>query len=191
MVLKKAIPLLAIVLASCAPTVPQEIYDQAQSTIQAQDTQSAHLQVNAADLRATEAQLQASLSQSEDRVSELETQVERLTTERNQARNQATQLQATISTYECDEALTAMDYTSVADASTMLMAFVAQQPWAERVQGTFRDSIWTNAGSKIHGVRYVDSSDHLPYVTYFMVYFDEFGWERGVFWVDRQCWLER
>jgi hypothetical protein len=84
-----------------------------------------------------------------------------------------------------------MQYTGIADASTILSAFVASQSWSERVQGTFRDSIWTNADSKIHGVRYIDSNDHQSYTTYFMAYFDEFGFDQGVYWVDRQCWLER
>jgi outer membrane murein-binding lipoprotein Lpp len=194
MKIRLTILLLAIVLGSCAPSVPQDQYDQAQSTIQALDSQGAQLQATATYLEGSVAQadtqiasLEASLAQRETAIGDLEAQVQTLTRERNEARRQ---LEATIGAFQCEETLSAMDYTSIMDASTMLMAFVAQQPWAERVQGTFRDSIWTNAGSKIHGIRYVDSSDHLPYVTYFMVYFEEFSWDRGVFWIDRQCWLE-
>lgn len=177
--------LLTVALSGCAKTVPQEAYDQAQATITAaqslatQEHQSLERAISTASAKGTEvASLTSDLATAE--------------AARSDASSHASRLKTKVDLYECPESLSGMKYTGIADASTILAAFVAGQSWSERVQGTFRDSIWTSTDSKLHGVRYIASSDHKPYTTYFMVYFDEdYGWERGVYWVDRQCWLDR
>lgn len=54
-----------------------------------------------------------------------------------------------------------------------------------------RDTIWGKTNTRLHGITYVDSTDNERYLTWFLVYFDEFGWDEGVFWLEGQCWLER
>jgi len=83
-----------------------------------------------------------------------------------------------------------MKYENILDASTILAAWWARQPGVERVQGTYRDTIWSNANTKIHAIRYIASEDHKPYVEHFLVYFREFGMKPAVFWVGGQCWLD-
>jgi len=85
--------------------------------------------------------------------------------------------------------LTNMRYDSIMDTSTILQAFVSGLPWVLRVQGTHRDTIWNNTQTKIHTIRYRED-DGEQYWMHFLVYFDEFGWREGVFWIDEQCWLD-
>jgi hypothetical protein len=176
---------IALLITSCAPTVPLEQYDAAVATEEA-------LRAGAgAAATAAEATLTSALLIGEATAVAFATEMASVSKERNEAISRASRLQGQLDIHICPEVLPAMDYGSIADASTILAAFVAQQSWAGRVQGTFRNSIWSNADSKIHGVRYVDSRDNKSYTTYFMVYFKEYGWNTGVYWVDRQCWLDR
>lgn len=178
------ISVLLLAATSCAPSVPQAQFEEAQATIQQLNGEVASLQSLADGHQATAVAAEA-------RIAESQSQLEEVRAERVEALRTVSELTRTVAQYECEETLSDMQYDSIVDASTMLEAFVAQQDWSERVNGSYRDSIWSNADSKIHGVRYVDASDHQPYVAYFMVYFDEFEFDRGVFWIDRQCWLER
>ena len=90
----------------------------------------------------------------------------------------------------CPNQIEDMKYTDIFDASTIVASWWARQPNVESVNGTYRDHIWSNADTKIHGVRFTSSSDHQQYVEHFLIYFREFGMEPGVFWVGGQCWLD-
>lgn len=100
-------------------------------------------------------------------------------------------LKADLGQYVCEESITDMEYDNILDVSTILSGWVARQSWSERVQGSYRDTIWGNTDTKIHSIRFISSEDSQPYVDHFLVYFDEFGFEEGVFWLSRQCWLDR
>ena len=176
---------MGLILAAC---VSREEYDAALSTSVAFQTQAA---LSGATASAEETRRAAERAEAEATAATFATEVASVSRERNEAISRATRLQGQLDIHICEETLPTMDYGSIADASTILAAFVAQQPWAQRVQGTFRNTIWNNTDSKLHAVRYVDSSDHMSYATYFMVYFKEYGWDRGVFWIDRQCWLDK
>jgi hypothetical protein len=187
----KTIPFLiasGLIITACAPTIPLEVYESAVATSEAIRKGAASFGATATSQLAT---VQANLSTMDATQAALETEIEDTTRERNEAIRQNTTTSLQLEKHICEESLTGMDYSSIANASAILMGFVAQQPWAERTQGTFRDSIWNNVDTKIHGVRYIGSRDHQPYVTYFMVYFPELTWKRGVYWLDRQCWLDR
>jgi len=90
--------------------------------------------------------------------------------------------------YRCDEDL-AMDYSSVLAGSSRLMSYVDGLPSVDHVSTSFRNTIWNNTDSKIYGIRYV-AEDGETYSTQFLVYFNEFGMRKGVFYVDEQCWLD-
>ncbi len=62
--------------------------------------------------------------------------------------------------------------------------------WAARSNMTNRDTIWNNTDTKLHGVFSTSSEDNAQYLTWFLVYYDKFGWTEGVFWLDGQCCLE-
>lgn len=106
------------------------------------------------------------------------------------AEQQVASLQAELSKNICDQQITDMKYTNVLDASTILAAWWAKQPGVESVGTPYRDKIWSNALSGLHGITYTNSDDHQQYVEHFMVFFNEFGMKPGVFWIKGQCWLD-
>jgi len=89
----------------------------------------------------------------------------------------------------CTNVIADMKYDSVMDVSTRLSAFLVQYE-SLSISGSFRDRIWGNALSQLHGIYYYKSGDETRWTNYFMVYFDEFGMSTGIFWIDRQCWLD-
>lgn len=56
---------------------------------------------------------------------------------------------------------------NILGASTILSAWVARQDWSEKVRRAYRDTIWNNANTKIHGIMYVSSEDGEEYVDLF------------------------
>jgi outer membrane murein-binding lipoprotein Lpp len=84
----------------------------------------------------------------------------------------------------CDEKID-MEYENIFDVSTILAGWWARQSQVESVKGTYRDHIWNNTDTKIHSVQFTSSQDHQPYVEHFLVFFDEFGWNTGVFWLSK------
>lgn len=90
----------------------------------------------------------------------------------------------------CDETIEDMQYNSILNVSEIISGWMARRPKVERIHNTYRDTIWNNTDTKIHSVRYLHK-DGNTYVDHFLVYFDEFGWEEGVFWLSGQCWLTR
>jgi len=59
----------------------------------------------------------------------------------------------------CEDQITNMKYGDILDASMILSVWVANQSYSSRVHGTYRDSIWSNADTKIYAVRYMDVDD--------------------------------
>jgi chromosome segregation ATPase len=90
----------------------------------------------------------------------------------------------------CSQKLSSMKYNNLIDASTIMSAWWAQQPNVKRVTGSYRDKIWSNALTGIHGINYIYEVDNQEYVEHFLVYFDDFGMKPGVFWIKGQCWLD-
>jgi len=100
-------------------------------------------------------------------------------------------LRTQLKSYVCEQQLPDMRYESIMDVSTILQAFISGQEDTLRVQGTYRDTIWNNTTTKIHSVNYRSKRDSESYVDHFLVYFVEFGWDEGVFWLGGQCWLDQ
>jgi len=89
----------------------------------------------------------------------------------------------------CDTQISNMKYTNIMDISTQLMGWYATRSYVDMVHGSYRDTIWNNTDTKIHSIRYRHADDGETYVDHFLVYFDEFGWKKGVYWLSEQCWL--
>jgi len=104
--------------------------------------------------------------------------------------SQVVKLSNQVSNLVCREKITNMKYDNIPDASTILSAWWARQSYVDRVVGSYRDQIWSNTQTRVHGIRYIDSDDKNQYVEHFIVYFNEIGMEQGVFWVKGQCWLD-
>ena len=90
----------------------------------------------------------------------------------------------------CSEQITDMKYENIYDVSTILAGWWAKQDSVQSVQGTYRDAIWNNTDTKIHSVNFTSASDQKQYVEHFLVFFDEFGWRHGIYWLSGQCWLD-
>ena len=90
----------------------------------------------------------------------------------------------------CTKQIDDMVYENIFDVSTILAGWWVKQSGVLSVQGTYRDHIWNNTDTKIHSIMFTSSDDNQPYVEHFLVFFDEFGWNEGIFWITEQCWLD-
>ena len=189
--MKKTIIVLTIpfLLASCTG-ISQEDYDAANATITELESElNASLSENeilASDIDTLESDLETQETEYQTLVEENE----ELSSRVDDQRRQITSLTSEVSNYICDDTISNMSYGDILNSSTNLMAWVANQSWATRANSTIRDTIWNNTDTKLHGVVYTASEDNQQYLTWFLVYYDEFGWEEGVFWLDGQCWLD-
>ncbi len=93
-----------------------------------------------------------------------------------------------LAVHRCDVQIDDMQYDGILDISTILMGWLARRNYVDMVHNSYRDTIWNNTDTKIHSIRY-RHTDGKSYVDHFLVYFDEFGWTEGVFWLSEQCWL--
>jgi len=90
----------------------------------------------------------------------------------------------------CSKQIDDMVYKNIFDVSTILAGWWVKQPNVQSVQGTYRDHIWNNTDTKIHSIMFTSSDDNQQYVEHFLVFFEEFGWNEGIFWIAEQCWLD-
>lgn len=86
--------------------------------------------------------------------------------------------------------MTQMDYSEFSKITAMLKAYVATLPGVKRVSETIGERLYSNTTSELFFVKYVDSSDGEMYSKRYIVYKDEFGWKKGVFSIDGQCWID-
>lgn len=194
--MKKLLPYLiaGFLITACAPNVPQEQYDTALTDLEDLRTNISSLETEIQRLENVESNLVTREEELEAALSELETlrsNYDDLEDERAELNRKTSILESTISEYRCDEGVSSMSYSNILDSSSKLQAWVTNQPWASRSTSTIRDSIWNNTDTKLHGIYYVASKDNERYLTWFLVYYDEFGWDKGTFWLDGQCWLEK
>lgn len=157
--------------------------DSGTDEIRALEDQVQELESDIEVLEADRAEAVAELAGLEDDYADLQT-------ERNDLNRQVLNLSRQVGELVCAQQISDMKYENILDASTIMAAWWARQPDVERVQGTYRDTIWSNADTKIHAVRYISLQDNQPYVEHFLVYFLEFSMSPGVFWVGGQCWLD-
>ena len=131
---------------------------------------------------------EALLATDESEVATLEAENTTLHSDLAESRSEASSASARLDRLLCDPQYT-MDYTSILAASSRLMGYVDGLESVAYVSGTLRNTLWNNADSKVHVIRYI-GSDGNPYSMQFLVYFDEFGWEPSTFYIDGQCWLD-
>lgn len=122
------------------------------------------------------------ITEQEDEISSLNESKERVQNSLNDASTQLGNLL-------CDQTLRNMNYKEILTSSDRLAAFMSGLPWVERTTYTFRNTLWNNALSKIHGVTFLHE-DGNTYSMQFLVYYDELGFEPSTFWIDNQCWVD-
>ena len=94
---------------------------------------------------------------------------------------QNSELLAIKDSIECDITQD-ISYESTSSASDSLKLYVGNI--SGNVVKSEWDSIWSSGKSSIHKL---NTSEFL---TVFIVYFDEFGFQEGTWFVDRQCWVD-
>jgi outer membrane murein-binding lipoprotein Lpp len=188
--MRKAIAVLAcltFILAACVSKADLQTAEKRASDLQAQVT-SLQAQLAEKDTQITSGQAQ--LDELSSKVASLGADLTQAKKDLDQARRQASSLSSEVAKYKCSSQITNMNYDNVMTASTILSAWWSGQPNVESISTPYRDKIWSNAMTQIHGITFTSSEDHKPYVEHFLVYFDEFGWKPGVFWISAQCWLD-
>ena len=176
-------------VVSCSG-VSQEEYNDALVTIAELEANEKSLTEEIDQFNASIPELQVLIEEKVALFAELQEQYDELLSENAGQRRELSWLTSDIEKLMCEEELEGMTYNDILTVSSNLMAWVTYQSWAERSNMTVRDTIWNNTDTKLHGVYYTASDDGERYLTWFLVYFDEFGWSDGVFWLDGQCWLE-
>ena len=94
------------------------------------------------------------------------------------------------SPYLCENSLENMKYTSVVGAIAILEGWFAIQPVVQEMQGTYSTQFWNGVESRIHTIRYISAEDNLTTTDSFMIFFEEGGWQEGLLWMTKQCWLD-
>jgi len=177
----------ALLVTGCSS---QEALEDAQARAASAESEVEAIQSRLSVQDANLDEAQATLTALEAANSKLETDLADVKADYSRASKHVDDLSDEVGRYLCDKQITDMKYENVMDASTILAAWWARQPEVESVNTPYRDKIWSNALSQVHGIRFKSSEDHEQYVEHFMVYFDEFGMTPAIFWIGGQCWLD-
>lgn len=86
--------------------------------------------------------------------------------------------------------MSSMDYSSANNGYVQLQAYVSSLPDVRQVSYTIPENLYGNAKSHIVHVTYVAEENGQTYSKRYIVYMSEFGWKRGVFSIDGQCWVD-
>jgi len=130
------------------------------------------------------------VKEKEEKIIGLENTNKELETSKAQINAEKNQIQANYSRLICDRQFDGMDYSSVLNATNRLLYYVSTLSGVKQVSLSARNTLWNNADTKVHVIRYVDSSDGEVYSKQFIVYMREFGWNTSTFYIDGQCWID-
>ena len=181
--------IVASLLVSCSG-ISQQQYDQALGDIEDLEARERILEAQIKEYESSLPELQQLVEEKAVLFDEMEEQYNELLSENAEIRRENRYLTLENEMLFCGDEVEGMTYQDILTISSRLMAWVTNQSWAERSNMTVRDTIWSNTDTKLHGVHYTSADDGERYLTWFLVYFDEFEWREGVFWLDGQCWLE-
>lgn len=190
--------LFVVILSSgCAPTVPETDYLIAQAKIGGLQSELVSVINELAIANNKIENLRQENDEYEQVIEELQAEYDELKKSNDDIKQEKSSLQAEklklereINSFKCTESLADMQYETILNVSDILSGWMARQSYVVRTNYTYRDTIWNNTDTKIHSVQYLHD-DGNTYVDHFLVYFDEFGWTEGVFWLSGQCWLTK
>lgn len=186
--MKKTLLLISLIfLVGCASKSELE---SALSEISVLESQISQKDLNIVDLEDQTQSLIDSLNNLQNDFDELNEEHDTLLEEFSNKKHDLQKVQNQLSKHICYQQIDDMKYENIFDVSTILAGWWVKQPGVQSVQGTYRDHIWNNTDTKIHSVMFTSSDDNQPYVEHFLVFFDEFGWKEGIFWLSSQCWLD-
>ena len=143
--------------------------------------------------------LSAMLSEKDDAITVLEYQVEDLTdkiaslqveNETLLVASEGQSEEAQPSGFLCEDGLDNMRYDSAVGTIAIIEGWFAMQPIVQEMQGTYSVSFWNDVDSRIHTIRYISTEDGLTTTDSFLIMFEEAGWQPGVLWMTKSCWLD-
>ena len=135
------------------------------------------------------ANLESNLEDAKSESASKDSQIEELQSEIDSRKELIFQYSNAMDTLICDRKIENMSYDTILEATSRLEAYVNGEEFVQYTSGGYRDTIYDNADSKIHAIRY-NHEDGNQYIMTFLVYFDEFGWEPSTLNVDYQCWAD-
>lgn len=193
--MKKTLMLISLMfLIGCAPKAELESaltkISALESQISQQDTIMGELEDQSQSLNDSLASLQSDFDTLSGEYDTLFEEKETLQTKYSDTRKELQSAEHSLGNLVCSKQIDDMVYENIFDVSTILAGWWVKQSGVQSVQGTYRDHIWSNADTKIHSIMFTSSDDNQQYVEHFLVFFDEFGWDEGIFWLSRQCWLD-
>lgn len=148
------------------------------------------LSLNLDEAQTSISDLEAAIASNEDDIETKDNEIAQLKIDKANLDNDLNLTEAKLENYLCEEQLTNMNYHDILTSSDRLAAFMSGLPSVDRTSYTFRNTVWNNAMSKIHGVVFYSKTDGNTYSMQFLVYYDELGWKKGTFWIDEQCWID-
>jgi hypothetical protein len=83
-----------------------------------------------------------------------------------------------------------MDYSNTINLRVLLQAYVSSLSDVKSVSYTVGERLYNNTVSQIIFVNYDSKDDGQVYSKRYIVYMKEFGWKKGIFSVDGQCWID-
>jgi hypothetical protein len=171
--------LAALFLTSCGPS---EEFLQLE-----QENASLLTDISTAESQITVLSTEREANQTE--IDSLEGEKNGLQSDLDSAKEENFQLAKTLDLLVCEKQIENMSYDAILESTSRLEAYVNGLNGVEYTSGGFRDTIYSNADSKIHAIRY-NSDDGNQYIMTFLVFYDEFNWEPSTFFVDQQCWID-
>ena len=184
--MKFLLPLLIIFLSACGPS---EEFIQAREDLALALSDVNDLSNEKRVLLADLDQVQKSLSSLESTIVSLESTIVSIESEIDQKSAQIFENEKIFDALLCEQPLTGMKYDTILNATSRLEAYVNGIDGVQYTSGGYRDSLWDNADSKVHAIRYY-WEDGSPYSMQFLVYFDELGFTESTLFIDGQCWVD-
>ena len=184
---KLVFTLILIILSGC---VSQSELDSALADISALETKITENDLTIDDMESQVKTLTESANNLQTNYDELKDKYDTLDDDKDALQKEYNAAQNELGKLICSKQIDDMVYKNIFDVSTILAGWWVKQPNVQSVQGTYRDHIWNNTDTKIHSIMFTSSDDNQPYVEHFLVFFDEFGWKEGIFWIAEQCWLD-
>ncbi len=94
------------------------------------------------------------------------------------------------SDFMCDDTLDSMRYDSPIGTIAILEGWFAVQPYVQEMQGTYSTAFWSDVNSRVHTIRYISTEDGLTTTANFLIMFEEAGWQPGILYMTKSCWLD-
>ena len=95
-----------------------------------------------------------------------------------------------LTSFICPDPIENMKYQNPISAIAILEGWFAVQPHVQEMQGTYSTTFWNDVHSRIHTIRYLSAEDGTSTTDSFLLMFSEAGWEEGLLWMTKQCWLD-